>query len=144
MNSIKILIKKYPIKFTFFLVFIGFFYFKIINLNSYNFYHGKIIGLENIKQKSNAVGRSHSNVLISREIPQVEYYKENDTIRYDQGELRLFTNFDINESVTILENKSNNNKTYIFSVFYYWIDYYEIVFVGLVFMIVLGFIKNFF
>ncbi len=144
MSKIRILIKNNPIKISFLLVFIGFFYFKIINLDSYNFYPGKIIGLENIKKNVNTVGKSSSSIIISREIPKVEYYKGYDTIRYDQGELRLFTNFDVNDSVIILENKSNNNKTFIYSLFYYWIDYYEIVFVGLVFMIILGSIKNFF
>jgi hypothetical protein len=73
----------------------------------------------------------------------VEYYVGKDTIRYQQGELRLVTNFEINEEVTILENKLDDNKTYIYSLFYYWIDYYELVFVLFVFLFILGFIKNF-
>ncbi|MFC4818422.1 hypothetical protein [Flavobacterium sp. GCM10023249] len=126
-------------------VLIGFFYFKIMNLNNYNFYPGKVIGLEKIHSKVSSAGKINggSYVAIKRDIPNVEYYKNNDTIRYDQGELRLVTNFEVNEEIIVLENKQNDNKTYIYSVFYYWIDYYELVFTLFVFLFILGFIKNF-
>lgn len=138
-------IRLHSILFSAAVVLIGFFYFKIMNLNNYNFYPGKVIGLEKIHSKVSSAGKINggSYVAIKRDIPNVEYYKNNDTIRYDQGELRLVTNFEVNEEIIVLENKQNDNKTYIYSVFYYWIDYYELVFTLFVFLFILGFIKNF-
>lgn len=138
-------VKSNSILFSLSIVLIGFFYFKITNLNDYYFYKGKIVGLENIKSKFSGAGKSNRGgyYVIARDIPSVEYYVGKDTIRYQQGELRLVTNFEINEEVTILENKLDDNKTYIYSLFYYWIDYYELVFVLFVFLFILGFIKNF-
>lgn len=114
-----------------------------MNLSNYYSYKGKIVGLEKNSSNSSTIGKSNGSYIVVREIPKVEYYIGNDTVRYDQGELRLFTNFEINEEITVLVDKRNKYKTYIFSLFYYWIDYYELVFMLFVFLFILGFIKNF-
>ncbi|WP_343697468.1 hypothetical protein [Flavobacterium sp.] len=127
--------------FSLFIVYSGFIFLKVKNLDNYNFYEGKIIGLREITS-SHTSGRGGS-VLINRNIPEVEYYKGKDTIRYDQGELRLVTNFELNEKVTILENKENEYENKIYSLFYYWIDYNELILFLLAFLFVFGYIKNF-
>lgn len=129
------------ITFSLFIVYSGFIFLKVENLDKYNFYEGKIIGIRNITS-SHTAGRGGS-VLINRNIPEVEYYKDNDTIRYDQGELRLVTNFELNEKVTILENKEDEYENKIYSLFYYWIDYNELILCLLAFLFIYGYIKNF-
>ncbi|WP_291152907.1 hypothetical protein [Flavobacterium sp. UBA7680] len=129
------------ITFSLFIVYTGFIFLKVENLDNYNFYEGKIIGIRNITS-SHTSGRGGA-VLINRNIPEVEYYKDNDTIRYDQGELRLVTNFELNEKVTILENKEDEYENKIYSLFYYWIDYNELILCLLAFLFIYGYIKNF-
>ncbi len=136
-------IKSNPILFAISVVLIGFFYLKIKNLNNFYSYKGKIVGLEKISSNSSTIGKSRGNYTIVRDIPRVEFYRGKDTISYEQGELRLFTNFKINEEVTVLVDKRNKYKTYIFSLFYYWVDYYELVLMLFVFLFIFGFIRNF-
>jgi len=144
MNNIRKFVKNNSVIFTFLFVFSGFIYLKIANLNNYYFYDGKITGLYKIQSKHSTAGRSrYSTIIISREIPQIEYYKNNDTIRCDQGDLRLVTNFKLNEKITVLVDKEDVYKTKIYSLFYYWIEYNELILFLLAFLFILGFIKNF-
>lgn len=140
-NNIRNFVKKNSALFTLIVVFLGFISLKIINLNNYNFYDGKIIGLRNTVTSHQ--GSIRGSVRIKREIPEIEYYQKNDTIKCDQGDLRLFTNFELDEKIIVLVDKENNNKTKIYSLFYYWIDYNELILFLLAFLIILGFIKNF-
>jgi len=140
-NNCRKFVKNNSIRFSFLVVYAGFIYLKTANLENYNFYDGKIIGLHKIVS-SHAAGRGRP-VLIAREIPEIEYYVKGDTIKCDQGELRLVTNFQLNEKITVLVDKELNYKTKIYSLFYYWIDYNELILFLLAFLFILGFIKNF-
>ena len=144
LSNTRSFVKKYSVLVSLLVVFSGFLYLKIINLNNYNFYDGKITGLHKVvKDYKEAGGRGHGTVRIAREMPEIEYYKNGDTIKCDQGDLRLVTNFKLNEKITVLVDKENNNKTMIYSLFYYWIDYNELIIFLFSFLIILGFIHNF-
>lgn len=131
-----------PKTFSLFLVYCGFIYLKIANFDNYNFYEGKVISLQPVS--SNYTGGMHGqSVTIAREIPEIEYYKNNDTIKCDQGELRLVTNFELNEKITVLEDKEDKYKVKIYSLFYYWIDYNELILCLLAFLFIYGYIRTF-
>ncbi|MBF4516499.1 hypothetical protein IRZ71_09095 [Flavobacterium sp. ANB] len=142
-NKFRNFAKNNSVRFSFLLVYAGFIYLKVANFENYNFYDGKIIGLHKIVT-NNHLADGHGSVLIGREIPEIEYYVNGDTIRCDQGELRLVTNFELNEKITVLVDKEYDYKTKIYSLFYYWIDYNELIVFLLAFLFILGFIKNFF
>lgn len=130
--------------FSLLVVYFGFIFLKVRNLDNYNFYDGKIIGLRQVTTSHTGGGRgSSSSVLINRVIPEIEYYKNTDTVKYDQGELRLVTNFELNEKITVLEDKEDQYKTKIYSLFYYWIDYNELILVLFAVLFVYGYIKTF-
>ena len=143
-NKLRNFIKNRAVIFTFLLVFTVFIGLKIINLDNYFFYDGKIIGLHKAATNHTSAGRG-SSLLITRKIPEIEYYKSKDTIRCYQKDLRLVTNFELNEKITVMFEKENDNKTKakIYSLFYYWIDYNELILLLFVFIFILGFIKNF-
>ncbi len=141
-NKLRNFIRNNAVIFTLFLVFSVFIYLKVTNLDNYYFYDGKITGFYKAASKYSTAGRG-SRVVITREIPEIEYYKNKDTIRCDQGDLRLVSNFKLNEKITVLVDKENNNKTMIYSLFYYWIDYNELIVFVFSFLIILGFIHNF-
>lgn len=124
----------------FLLVYVVFVYLKVTNLDNYYFYDGKVTGLYKVV-KSHSTYRG--SVLIGTEIPEIEYYVNNDTIKCDQGDLRLVTNFKVNEKIKILVDKENHYKTKIYSLFYYWIDFNELILFLFAFLFILGFIKNF-
>ncbi|KAF2508488.1 hypothetical protein EYY60_15270 [Flavobacterium zhairuonense] len=132
-----------PITFSLLVVYCCFIYLKVANLDNYNFYEGKVIGLHKISSKYSGAGRGSGWVRISREIPEIEYYKNYDTIKCDQGELRLVTNFKINEKLIVLEDKENEYEVKIYSLFYYWIDYNELILCLLGFLFVYGYIRTF-
>jgi hypothetical protein len=142
MNKLREFIRKRSFLVSFFMVFIGFMYLKINNLNNYFFYEGKVVGLHKITSSHQTAGRRGS-LNISREIPTIEYYTKNDTVNCDQGELKLITNFNVNEKITVLVEKQDDSHTKIFSLFYYWIEYNELILVLLSFLFIFGFIKNF-
>lgn len=141
-NKFRNFVKNNSVRFSFLLVYAGFIYLKVANFENYHFYNGKIVGLHKITTSHSTGG--HGSVLIAREIPEIEYYVNGDTIRCDQGELRLVTNFELNEKITVLVDKEYDYKTKIYSLFYYWIDYNELILFLLAFLFILGFIKNFF
>jgi hypothetical protein len=111
------------------------------NLNNYYLFEGKVVGFDHVTIKKSYY-RSRG-AYIKMVIPKVEYYRAKDTVRCDVGETKMFTNFEINEKVVILENKENQYDTKLFTLFYYWIDFMEIVFLGLVITIIYGFIYVF-
>ena len=114
MNSyVKLILKSRYLKVLFFLVLI-FFVVDYINLKNYNIYEGKIIGFEEVIKKEHGY---RTSVLIKHKFPTIEYYKNNDTIEFDDGRRTLFSNFKINEKVTVLESKENHNQAQIFSFF---------------------------
>lgn len=140
-NKFRKFVKNNSITFSFLLVYTGFIYLKVTNLDNYFFYDGKVTGLYKVV-KSYSSG-DHDSVLIGREIPEIEYYINGDTIKCDQGDLRLVTNFKLNEKITVLVDKENNYKTKIYSLFYYWIDFNELILFLFAFLFVFGYIKNF-
>ncbi|WP_337964953.1 hypothetical protein [uncultured Flavobacterium sp.] len=114
---------------------------KVTNLDNYYFYDGKVTGLYKVVKDYSS--GDHGSVLIGREIPEIEYYINNDTIKCDQGDLRLITNFKLNEKITVLVDKENKYKTKIYSLFYYWIDFNELILFLFAFLFVFGYIKIF-
>ncbi|MEN2400098.1 hypothetical protein GKZ90_0009935 [Flavobacterium sp. MC2016-06] len=143
-NKIRDFIRKNSVLISFLLVFLGFMYLKIANLQNYYFYNGRVIELNRITSKHRVAGKSGRGIFyISKKIPKIEYYVNKDTVQCDQGELKLVTNFKINEKITVLVEKENLYHTKIFSLFYYWIEYNELILVLLSFLFILGFIKNF-
>jgi len=139
-NKRKTFIRNNAVTIAFLLVYLVFIYLKVTNLNNYNLYDGKVTGLYKVV-KSHSTYRG--SVLIGREIPEIEYYVNNDTIKCDQGDLRLVTNFKVNEKIKVLVEKANRDKTKIYSLFYYWIDFNELILFLFAFLFILGFIKNF-
>lgn len=140
-NKRKAFIRKNAVTIAFLLVYLVFIYLKVTNLNNYNFYDGRVTGLHKVVQSHSTGG--HGWVVIGREIPKIEYYKDSDTIRCDQGDLRLITNFKVNEKIKVLEGKHNHYETKIYSLFYYWIDFNELILFLFAFLFILGFIENF-
>ncbi len=140
MNNRKF-IKKNAKSIAFLLVYIVFIYLKVTNLDNYYFYDGKVTGLYKVVKDYSS--GDHGSVLIGREIPEIEYYINNDTIKCDQGDLRLITNFKLNEKITVLVDKENKYKTKIYSLFYYWIDFNELILFLFAFLFVFGYIKIF-
>ncbi len=144
MNNVRQFIKKHSVLISFILVFLGFIYLKVADLQNYFFYDGKVIDIYRITSKHSSVGKGRGGtVYISREIPKIEYYVKHDTLQSDQGELKLVTNFEINEKITVLVNKEDHFKTKIFSLFYYWIEYNELILFLFSYIFILGFIKTF-
>ncbi|MCD0469031.1 hypothetical protein [Flavobacterium sp. JAS] len=139
-NNFRKFVKNNSITFSFLLIYTGFIYLKVANFENYNFYNGKITGLT--KSVSYHTG-GRGSVLIGRIIPEFEYYVNGDTIKSAQGELKLVTNFKLNEKITVLVDKEDKYKTKIYSLFYYWIDFNELILFLLAFLFVLGYIKNF-
>ena len=140
-NKHKVFIRRNAVTIAFLLVYLVFIYLKVTNLNNYYFYDGRVTGLYKVVQ-NHSTG-DHGLVKIGREIPKIEYYKNSDTIRCDQGDLRLVTNFKVNEKIKVLVDKDNHYKTKIYSLFYYWIDFNELILFLFAFLFILGFIKNF-
>lgn len=133
-------IKKNAKTIAFLLVYVVFIYLKVTNLDNYYFYDGKVTRLYKVVKSHST---DHGSVLIGREIPEIEYYVSNDTIKCDQGDLRLVTNFKVNEKIIVLVDKENHYKTKIYSLFYYWIDFNELILFLFGFLFIFGFIKNF-
>ena len=140
MNSyVKLILKSRYLKVLFFLVLI-FFVVDYINLKNYNIYEGKIIGFEEVIKKEHGY---RTSVLIKHKFPTIEYYKNNDTIEFDDGRRTLFSNFKINEKVTVLESKENHNQAQIFSFFSYLISFEKSLVIVLLSLIIYGVIKLF-
>lgn len=141
MNKNVLLILKSSIFKVIAFVVLVFIYYKYQNLDNYYLFEGKVVGFDDVTVKKSYYRSRGANIKMI--IPKVEYYRTKDTVRCDFGELKMFTNFGINESVSVLENKRNQYDTKIFTLFYYWIEFFEIVFLGLVITIIYGFIYVF-
>jgi hypothetical protein len=96
------------------------FYIKYDELTEYNRYNGKIIGFTDVNVS--VVDLKNRGGYETRNIPIVQYENANgEKIIYEDGTQVLFTNFDLNETVEVLENKKNKYSVRIFSFFYYWL-----------------------
>lgn len=101
------------------------FYMQNDELTEYNRYPGKIIGFTDVNVTYPNYGytkyQSNDNYE-TRRIPIVEYTNNaKEKIVYEDGTRVLFTNFDLNETVEVLESKKNKYGVRIFSFFYYWL-----------------------
>ena len=132
------------LKFNHFLIVIisSFIIHKSILLLNYNFYDGKIVGFEIVNHTfHNFKG---GNGYEKRALNIIEYYKDNKTIKYTDGD-GFTLNFNaINDNVKVIINKNNSNDIRIFSLFHYWINIQEFILLGLVLFIIYGLFYVFF
>ncbi|NHM01612.1 hypothetical protein [Flavobacterium difficile] len=99
-------------------------------LKEYTTYDAKVIGFTNVTVSESVPStRGHaSNYTYSRDIPIIEYKnKEGKIISYEDGNRVLFSSFELNEKIKVLENKENKYKVKICSFFYFWFHIYEFV-----------------
>lgn len=123
-------------------VFLIFISLKSCELKSYRIYEGKVTGFEevNIKYTTYSRGRYGSgNGKMT--IPLFEYYKGNDTIQSSEGCIVLLSNFKVGEKIEVLENREFKNKVRIYSFFYFWLRFPEIIILILLCVIVYGCFK---
>lgn len=118
------------------------FYIRYDELSEYNRYPGKIIGFTDVNVTYPSYPKYQSDKThVTRHIPIVEYTnKDNEKIIYEDGTQVLFSNFNQNELVEVLENKKNKYSVRIFSLFYYWLYIYHLI----VILMLTGIISVFF
>lgn len=123
------------------------FYFKYDELSDYSIFKGKIIGFTDVNvtyPNYGYVKYKANDVHVTRNIPIVEYVnRENEKIVYEDGTRVLFSNFELNESVKVLENNKNNYNVRIFPFFYYWCYIYHVIVIFMVSGILSVFIQVF-
>jgi hypothetical protein len=107
------------------------FYIKYDELTEYNRYNGKIIGFTDVNVSYPNYGYTKyqpNDTQVTRHIPIVEYTNnDNEKIIYEDGTRVLFSNFEQNELVEVLESKKNKYSVRIFSFFYYWLYLYHLI-----------------
>ncbi|MFN7043572.1 MAG: hypothetical protein ACK4M1_00125 [Flavobacterium sp.] len=107
------------------------FYIKNDELTEYNRYPGKIIGFTDVNVTYPNYGYKnyqYDDSHVTRHIPIVEYTNNTkEKIVYEDGTRVLFTNFDLNETVEVLESKKNKYSVRIFSFFYYWLYIFHLI-----------------
>jgi len=123
------------------------FYLKKQELNDYYIYDGEVVGFTNVTVTESVPStRGHSSKsTYSRDIPIIEY-KNNEgvLVTYEDGNRVIFSSFDLNEKIQVLEKKDNKYNTRIFSFFYFWFHIYELVLFLLFLFIFYVFISVFF
>lgn len=117
-----------------------FFLLKRNELSGYNIYNGKVIAIESVmaryqQQRGYAYGK--------RFIPLFEYYTKNDTIKTSDGRRVLYSNFAVGDPIKIIEDKIDSNQVRIYSLFFFWVKWEEILVLLLIYIIIYGFFKNF-
>ncbi|MCA1966856.1 MAG: hypothetical protein LDL23_09415 [Flavobacterium sp.] len=117
------------------------FYIKYYELSEYNCYTGKIIGFTDVNVRQiEKRGVSY----FSRKIPVVEYTnEEGKKLVYEDGTRVFYSNFEINESVKVLEKNNNKYNVRIYSFFYYWIYLIHVIVIFLLTTIISGVIFKF-
>ena len=116
---------------------IHFFFIKYDELSDYSIFNGKIIGFTDVNvtyPNYGYVKYQTNDVHVTRNIPIVEYVnRDNEKVVYEDGTRVLFSNFELNESVKVLENnKKNNYNVRIFFLFYYWCYIYHVIVIFMV------------
>ena len=130
-------------KFKYFLLSIAsiFIIYKSVLLFNYTFYEGKIIGFETVNHRY--YGFKNSGGYEKRTLNIIEYYNNNDTIKYTDGDSFIFNMFSKGEKINIIINKNNSNDIRIFSLFHYWINIQEFILMNLLLVILYGFFHVF-
>lgn len=83
---------------------------------------------------------------VVRITPEIEYYRDTDTITYDEGKrtLMIYLTFDdsymfsVGESLRIVELKTDTDKRRPLTFFHYWLHTYELIVILLVSFIIFG------
>jgi len=122
------------------------FYIKREELKEYTIYDAKVIGFTNVNVTESvpSIRGSSSRTSYTRDIPIIEYKNdEGKIISYEDGSRVLFSSFDLNEKIKVLENKENKYKVKVYSFFYFWIHIYEIIIFFLLLFIFYVFISVF-
>jgi hypothetical protein len=122
------------------------YYLKKEELKEYTIYEAKVVGFTNVTVTESVPStRGHSSrTTYSRDIPIIEYKnKEGKTISYEEGHRVIFSSFELNEKIRILENKENKYKIKVYSFFYFWFHIYELVIFILLLFIFYVFISAF-
>ena len=122
-------------------VFVIFVLIDFINLQNYNIYEGKVTAVENTTTThTSSRGRA---VRINMDIPKFEFYREKDTVKSEDGNLVMYSNFSVNDKLKILQNKEDQNEIKIFNIFYYWIGFNKLVIIGFLSLFIFGYYKVF-
>ena len=110
-------------------------------LNDYNEFPGKIIGFTDVNARQ---VEKNGVSYIAIKIPVVEYINgKGDKLIYEDGTRVFYSNFKINESIKVLENKKNKYNVRIYSFFYYWIYLNHLILIFLFTAIISGVIYKF-
>lgn len=122
------------------------YYLKKEELEEYTIYDAKVVGFTNVTVTESVPStRGHSSKhTYSRNIPIIEYKNnEGKIISYEDGNRVIFSSFELNEKIRILENKENKYKIKVYSFFYFWFHIYELVIFILLLFIFYVFISAF-
>ena len=122
------------------------YYLKKEELKEYTIYEAKVVGFTNVTVTESVPStRGHSSrTTYSRDIPIIEYKNnEGKIISYEEGHRVIFSSFELNEKIRILENKENKYKITVYSFFYFWFHIYELVIFILLLFIFYVFISAF-
>lgn len=123
-------------------VFLIFISLKSCELKSYRIYEGKVTGFEEVITKYTTYSRGrYGSGYGKMTIPLFEYYKDNDTIQSSEGCIVLLSNFKVGEKIEVLENREFKNKVRIYSFFYFWLRFPEIIILILLCVMVYGCLK---
>ncbi|WP_310555509.1 hypothetical protein [Flavobacterium sp.] len=111
-----------------------------VNLKNYTIYNGKVTDVENVTTTHSSYRKS---VKINRDIPKFEYYRKKDTVKTEEGSLVMYSNFNVNDELQILESKEDQYQIKIFNVFYYWIGFNKLIIITFLALFIFGFYKVF-
>ncbi|MEL1244230.1 hypothetical protein AAEO56_08165 [Flavobacterium sp. DGU11] len=114
----------------------SFFSYKLIGLNEYNKYPGTITGFREAQRRYGGFRTGGGYETIT--IPTVEYYKDNDTINFEAGQLNYFAFYSKGENVTVLERKDDPYKTKLHTFWYYYMPIPHLIIVMLLSGLAIG------
>ncbi|WP_396156625.1 hypothetical protein [Flavobacterium macrobrachii] len=100
-----------------------------VNLKDYHHYDGKVIGFREVV--ADEKGFRNVSVRIRHSFPEIGYFNGRDSVKFDAGQRVFYSNFKVNEKVTVLENKNDKYETHILSLFYYWTSYEKTIIIFL-------------
>ena len=121
---------------------------KWYDLKDYYVYPGRVTGFESFTlmepyyQKRGGA----KTVAVNRVTPNIEYFREHDTVRYGEGDrtmLVYFTfddsyMFSIDEKIKVLEAKEDETQTRPLTFFHYWLYVNELIVIFLIAFVIWG------